>query len=135
MPWSWPPISSLVTRSALSRPATRLYPVERREPFARTRGHVRFSVHDCDFCTICAHKCPTGAIVVNKRDKTWAIDHSLCILCGICVEECRRSCIKLSKEPCPPMVAKDVLHFRAGYEAPPAPPPAEVAAPEVPHKS
>ncbi len=120
MSWSWLSISSLVTRSALSRPATRLYPVERREPFRKTRGHVKFVVDDCNFCTICAHKCPTRAIVANKKEKTWAIDHSLCILCGNCVEDCREGCITLSNDPWPPMEAKEVLSFRKDFELPPA---------------
>ena len=121
MSWSWSiqPISSLVTRSALAKPATRLYPVERRTPYARTRGHIEFRIDNCNFCTICAHKCPTLAIQVHKQDKTWAIDHSRCILCGICVEDCREGCITLSPLPCPPMRAKEVLSFRQEHAPPP----------------
>ena len=121
MNWSWPPISTLVTKSALERPATRLYPLERRAPYARTRGHIEFRVNNCDFCTICAHKCPTRAIVVSKTERTWAIDHGLCILCGNCVEDCPEGCIRLDNQPWPPMAAKEVLTFHKEHEAPATP--------------
>ncbi|EXJ16689.1 4Fe-4S binding protein [Imhoffiella purpurea] len=120
MSWSWLSVSSLVTRSALKPPVTRLYPIERRTPYAKTRGHILFVVDNCNFCTICAHKCPTRAIVANKKEKTWAIDHSLCILCGNCVEDCREGCITLSDQPCPPMRAKEVLQFRKEHDTPSA---------------
>ena len=122
MSWSWSlkPISSLVTRSALHKPATRLYPAERRAPYARTRGHIEFRIDNCNFCTICAHKCPTHAIQVSKQDKTWAIDHSRCILCSICVEDCREGCITLSPFPYPPMRTHEVLTFRQEHAPPPA---------------
>ncbi|MBK1719658.1 4Fe-4S binding protein [Thiocystis violacea] len=119
MSWSWFRISSLVTRSALAKPATRLYPFEKRKPYAKTRGHIKFKINDCTFCTICATKCPTDAIVASKNDKTWAIDHSLCILCGNCVTDCREGCIKLSPQPWPPMLTKEVLTFRKDYGEPP----------------
>jgi formate hydrogenlyase subunit 6/NADH:ubiquinone oxidoreductase subunit I len=132
--WYWFDIASLVTTAALRRPATRLYPRERREPFASTRGHILFHVDNCSFCTICAHRCPTRAIVVSKKDKTWAIDHTQCILCGNCVEDCREGCIALSNHPRPPLEHKDVFRIRQDYEAP-APLKGEpVLPPEVPGK-
>ncbi len=115
---SWFPISTLVTRNAMQRPATRLYPFEQRTPYARTRGHVAFAIDNCDFCTVCAVKCPTRAIVASKKERTWAIDHSLCILCENCIEGCREGCITLSDKPWPPMLAKDVLGFRQAFESP-----------------
>lgn len=115
---SWLAISSLVTRSALQRPATRRYPLERREPYARTRGHIAFKIDNCTFCTLCAVKCPTRAIVVSKQDRTWAIDQGRCILCGNCVEGCREGCIALSDRPWPPMLKQEVDSYRKDYVAP-----------------
>ncbi|MBK1721069.1 4Fe-4S binding protein [Thiocystis violacea] len=129
MSWSWFPISSLVTKSALHRPVTRLYPGERRAAYARTRGHIEFKINDCTFCTICAVKCPTVAIVASKQDKTWAIDYSRCILCGNCVDDCREGCIELKTAPWPPMLAKEVLTFRKDYEGPQPPSGVAVALP------
>ncbi len=126
---SWFSISAIVTHSALGKPATRLYPFEKREPFARTRGHIQFVLDTCTFCNICAHKCPTDAIQVNKKEQVWAIDHTRCILCSACVEECRRGCISLSHVPRTPMLQKEVETHRAAFtppdplptDAPPAP--------------
>lgn len=129
MSWSWPPIASLVARSAVQTPATRLYPAVRREPYARTRGHIELRIADCNFCTICAHRCPTRAIVVHKEEKVWAIDHTLCILCSICVDDCRESCIVLSATPTAPMERREVLTLRRDFVAPPPDAGVEVAPP------
>jgi ech hydrogenase subunit F len=115
---SWFSLSSLVARSAVAKPATRLYPFERREPYARTRGHIEFVIDSCTFCNICAHKCPTDAIVVNKKERVWAIDHTRCILCGNCVDDCRRGCISLSRQPHPPLLDKHVQEIRENFQAP-----------------
>ncbi|MBK1702194.1 4Fe-4S binding protein [Thiococcus pfennigii] len=117
----WLSISALVTKSALNKPATRLYPFEQREPYAKTRGHVLFRVDNCTFCGICSHKCPTGAIVIDKKGQRWAIDHTLCILCGCCVEECREGCITQSTQPRAPLLRADVAQFREEYRAAPRP--------------
>jgi len=129
--WSWLLVSALVTKSALRPPVTRCYPLQRRVPFARTRGHIRFKVDNCTFCTVCAVKCPTGAIVAHKKERVWAIDHSRCILCGICVEDCREGCITLGNDPLPPLQLKDLISIRQDY-APPERGSASKPAPEVP---
>lgn len=115
---SWFSISSLVTKSALRQPATRLYPFEKREPYAHTRGHIEMQITTCTFCNICAHKCPTRAIVVNKKEKVWAIDHTRCILCGNCVDECRRGCLSQSNQHEPPMFRKEVETVRQDFVPP-----------------
>ena len=119
---SWFSISALVTKSALRKPATRLYPFETREPYPKTRGHIRFdhAANTCTFCTICAHKCPTQAIQVNKKEKIWAIDHMRCILCSNCTESCPRNCLCMAHTPHAPMLKQEVETFRGSFE-PPAP--------------
>jgi NADH:ubiquinone oxidoreductase subunit F (NADH-binding)/(2Fe-2S) ferredoxin/Pyruvate/2-oxoacid:ferredoxin oxidoreductase delta subunit len=42
----------------------------------------------CNGCTLCARKCPVGAISGEKKE-VHKIDTSLCIKCGICYEVCR----------------------------------------------
>ena len=115
---SWFSISALVTKSAVSKPVTRLYPFEKREPYAKTRGHIHFEVNTCTFCNICAHKCPTAAIQVDKKQKVWAIDHMRCILCGACIDDCRRGCLSLARTPHAPMLKQEVESFRAAFEPP-----------------
>ena len=98
-------ISQLVSRSAVSKPATRLYgsdPEVEKLKFDGTRGHIKFVINSCNFCTLCAKKCPTDAIVVEREAKTWTIDRRKCILCGACVEGCRKSCLTCENESAPP---------------------------------
>ncbi len=111
-------ISKLVTRSVLSKPATRLYPFERREPFPHTRGHIKFEISTCVFCNLCAKKCPTEAIVCNRKDKSWEINHLACVLCGNCVDSCRKGCLSQVNYPASPMTRKEIEHFQLETQTP-----------------
>lgn len=47
----------------------------------------------CVYCTLCAKKCPAGAITVDRAAKTWTLDEERCIGCGTCHEVCPKKCI------------------------------------------
>jgi len=47
-----------------------------------------FCGSECVYCTLCAKKCPNGAITVDRANKTWNFDESKCTKCGICVSAC-----------------------------------------------
>jgi len=111
-------ISNVVTKSVFRRPATRLYPFERREPFKSTRGHIAFEIDSCIFCNLCAKKCPTEAIVCDRKEKRWQIDHLKCILCGNCVDSCRKGCLTQMNTPAPPMTVHCVEVFKADAQTP-----------------
>ncbi len=49
----------------------------------------------CVFCTLCAKKCPEGAITVDRAEKKWELDKKLCVQCGICVQSCPKKCIEM----------------------------------------
>ena len=49
----------------------------------------------CVYCTICARKCPAGALTVDRAAKTWTLDEDLCVGCGTCAEACPKKCILL----------------------------------------
>lgn len=88
-----------VLKNLTSKPATRKYPFEKREPFKTTRGMVSgVGIEDCIFCGICSKKCPSDAIVVNKGEKSWEIDPFKCVICGVCSEVCPKKCIFMSEE-------------------------------------
>ena len=87
------------TRTALknlfSPPVTRPYPEQPREYSERTRGHVEIDIDTCILCGLCSRKCPTGAITVNRAEKTWRIERFDCIQCGCCVETCPKKCLTM----------------------------------------
>jgi len=76
---------------ALTKPPTTRIPSNRAFP-SRARAASWFSRKDnCVYCTVCAKKCPTGALLVNRAQKKWVIDRLRCINCGCCVEICPRN--------------------------------------------
>ncbi len=47
----------------------------------------------CVYCTICARKCPAGALTVDRAAKTWALDEDVCVGCGTCASVCPKKAI------------------------------------------
>lgn len=100
-------MSSLALGWAFKKPPTSLYPFEPRQAIAGSRGQLEFTKGTCVFCKVCAKKCPTGALTVNRDQKRWAIDRLLCITCGYCVEVCPKKSLSLSTGHLPPVITKD----------------------------
>jgi formate hydrogenlyase subunit 6/NADH:ubiquinone oxidoreductase subunit I len=72
---------------------------------------VQFNKATCVYCNVCAKKCPTGALVVQRANKRWAIDRLRCISCGYCVDACPKDCITLSTDHARPTVTRDREYF------------------------
>ena len=100
-------MSSLALKWVLAKPATSRYPFEPRRALAGSRGTLVFLKATCVYCTVCAKKCPTGALVVNRAQKKWTIDRLLCITCGYCVEACPKKSLALGTAHATPSVTKD----------------------------
>ena len=49
------------------------------EPPAGLKGHVEVDESTCILCSLCVKRCPCGAIEVDKKARTWAIDHFRCV--------------------------------------------------------
>jgi ech hydrogenase subunit F len=111
-------IGKVIARSALSKYATRLYPFEKREPFAITRGHIAIDINACIFCSLCQKKCPTHAIAVDKAQKTWSIDRMKCIQCGACVEACPKKCLTMEHAYSPAAPTKEIETMKMESKAP-----------------
>jgi ech hydrogenase subunit F len=90
--------SKVVLKSLVSKPATLLYPIKKREFFERTRGHIDIEVDKCIFCGICVKRCPTNAINVERSEKLWAIERLRCIQCSSCVDNCPKKCLYMENE-------------------------------------
>ena len=116
----------LVVKSALRKPATRLYPFEKRASMPATRGHIEFAAEGCIYCSICAKKCPTGAIAVNRKAKSWQIDSRKCIVCSACVDKCPKSSLSMANTPMPPLTSTQWQDLEEQLIAEPAPAPAQV---------
>lgn len=89
---------NLVLSNISSKPATRLYPFEIREPFKEFKGRIVFNPENCILCGICQKKCPPDAISVTKADKKWELNVFRCIMCTECVNGCPKGCLSISNE-------------------------------------
>ncbi len=49
----------------------------------------------CSGCGLCARKCPSGAIIGDKKQPHYIVEVN-CIKCGMCVETCRFDAIKVN---------------------------------------
>jgi len=88
------------------RPVTLMYPYERDVLAPRTRGVIALMDENCTVCMLCSRECPDWCIYIESHKETvpaakeggrartrnvldrFAIDFSLCMYCGICVEVC-----------------------------------------------
>lgn len=124
-------------RNLVSRPSTRLYPAEVRPRFAGARGTIEFDVETCNYCMLCARRCPAAAITVSREERIWAIEQLTCIACGVCVDVCAKKSLTMSVNARPVHVRGEVVAgARPGHEewhgADPAPAPIPVAPAPVP---
>jgi NADH:ubiquinone oxidoreductase subunit F (NADH-binding)/Pyruvate/2-oxoacid:ferredoxin oxidoreductase delta subunit len=68
---------------------------EKRCPAKVCRALIRYDITDsCTGCTVCARNCPVTAIHGERRNKH-VIDPDVCIRCGICMQVCNFSAIRV----------------------------------------
>lgn len=105
-------MAKTVLLNLFSKPATRRYPFEKKEFCAGSRGSVAIEIGKCIFCGICAKKCPSGAIAVDRQKKQWEIERHRCIACGYCVEACPKKALAIASKPASPVEikAKELFH-------------------------
>jgi formate hydrogenlyase subunit 6/NADH:ubiquinone oxidoreductase subunit I len=95
-----------VTLKHMLRPAvTQQYPEVKPDLPARTRSVIALKQENCTVCYKCSRECPDWCIYIDAHKETnppasggkarsvkvldrFAIDFSLCMYCGICVEVC-----------------------------------------------
>ena len=95
-----------VLRNLTAGPATRNYPLEKREPFKTYRGRLHNNVEKCIFCSTCARVCPTNAITINAKEAKWEYDPFVCVYCAACVEKCPAHCLAQDPEYRKPSVSQ-----------------------------
>jgi NADH-quinone oxidoreductase subunit I len=120
-------------------------------PPARSRGTIALVEENCTVCMLCARECPDWCLYVEGHTETappartggrprvrnvldrFAIDWSLCLYCGICVEVCPFDALFWAPELVPPEPDRPALveereALRAWVRAVPPPPPLDPAA-------
>ncbi len=133
------------TAAQLLRPTqTREYPHVAPDLPPRTRGVIALLEENCTVCMLCARECPDWCIYIDSHKETvpavgggrdrqrnvldrFAIDFSLCMYCGICIEVCPFDALFWSPEfEYAELDIRDLLHERerlSGWlESVPAPP-------------
>jgi ech hydrogenase subunit F len=93
------PMAGQSLRNLVARPSTRLYPFTVRTAFLGARGKIEFDVETCNYCMLCARRCPTLAIRVDREARAWSIEHLSCIACNACVEVCAKKSLAMSATP------------------------------------
>jgi NADH-quinone oxidoreductase subunit I len=97
---------AVTIKHLVRRPVTQMYPHERPDLAPRTRGVIALMDENCTVCMLCSRECPDWCIYIDSHKETvpaakeggrsrtrnvldrFAIDFSLCMYCGICVEVC-----------------------------------------------
>jgi ech hydrogenase subunit F len=100
-------MTKLALKWSVSKPATSQYPFTPRQALAKSRGRLEFTKDNCIYCNVCAKRCPTDALVVNRKEKQWIIDRLRCITCGCCVEICPKKSLTMVTRHQGPAVTRD----------------------------
>ena len=81
---------------------TQRYPKEKPRLPEDFRGKLYHDRGKCIYCGLCEKYCPSGAIKVDARKKTWTHDLGKCLFCGQCEETChllpKKDAIKMSTD-------------------------------------
>jgi formate hydrogenlyase subunit 6/NADH:ubiquinone oxidoreductase subunit I len=99
-------MTKTVIRSLFNRPATLMYPVKPAKKTTNTRGHVTIKPDGCITCRTCQRKCPSQAIIVDVKEKSWQIDNMRCVVCAVCVDTCPTKCLAMDNQYRPSMTAR-----------------------------
>ncbi|MFC1432986.1 NADH-quinone oxidoreductase subunit I [Streptacidiphilus sp. N1-3] len=97
---------AVTLRTMTRRTVTAQYPDVQPDLPPRSRGVIALLEENCTVCMLCARECPDWCIYIDSHKETlpavepnarartrnvldrFAIDFSLCMYCGICIEVC-----------------------------------------------
>ncbi|MFF1599034.1 NuoI/complex I 23 kDa subunit family protein [Streptomyces mirabilis] len=97
---------AVTLRTMTKKTVTAQYPDAQPELPPRSRGVIGLFEENCTVCMLCARECPDWCIYIDSHKETvppaapggrersrnvldrFAIDFSLCMYCGICIEVC-----------------------------------------------
>jgi formate hydrogenlyase subunit 6/NADH:ubiquinone oxidoreductase subunit I len=111
-------MAKTVMRNLFQGPATLMYPKRKRVYTMITRGRIENEIEKCIFCGLCAKRCPTYALAVNKEIKEWVIDRLKCCICNLCVEICPVKCLSTHNHYSSPVTERLTAICKKRLEAP-----------------
>ncbi|MFN8074835.1 MAG: NADH-quinone oxidoreductase subunit I [Kineosporiaceae bacterium] len=151
-------LAGLVTtaKAMLAPSHTAEYPSVQPALPPRSRGVIALVEENCTVCMLCSRECPDWCIYIDSHKETvpavgggrarqrnvldrFAIDFSLCMYCGICIEVCPFDALYWSPEfEYAEFDIRDLVHekerlaqWAATVPPPPAPDPAAVEPKEI----
>lgn len=98
-------------------------------------GSIQLIAERCTSCMICARECPTWCIWISSHQEkvvpapgarartqnvldTFAIDWSLCMYCGVCIEQCPTEALLWDSRQVPAAdTLAELLHQRERLES------------------
>lgn len=96
-------LGSMTLGGLFKKPETIQYPAQVKPAPAGLKGHVVIDTGTCILCSLCAKRCPTHAITVDKKGaRTWSINRFQCVQCGSCVRECPKGSLAMDTAYTPP---------------------------------
>jgi len=102
-------MTSNILRNLMVKKSTRRYPFEVREPFESVRGELVNDMEKCNLCGVCAAKCPSQCITVDKKASTWSCDPFACIFCGVCVDTCPAKSLSQKRQYRQPINKRQII--------------------------
>ena len=67
-------LGTMTLGGLFNKPETIQYPAQVKPAPAGLKGHVVNNTDVCILCSLCAKRCPTHAITVDKKGRTWSIN-------------------------------------------------------------
>jgi ech hydrogenase subunit F len=87
-----------ILRNLVGPRATRRHPYAARPAFENSRGEIVNDIAECTFCGVCAVKCPSQCIKVDKQTAIWRYDPYACVTCGVCAESCPSGSLRQQRD-------------------------------------
>jgi formate hydrogenlyase subunit 6/NADH:ubiquinone oxidoreductase subunit I len=122
-------LAKMSLRNLFTKPVTKRYPTAPVVFPTGSKGVITNHFEDCILCSICAVKCPSDAITVDKPAGTWTIDPFACVQCFSCVRACPKKCLQMEAAlPATALTKEPVVMQKPATEPDQAPAPEAQAA-------